>query len=125
MFLIHVLKQLKRRPELLVKLARGIPGDWQPTALFWAIGRESRNNYMATGFYRLHDLLYIRSAVDWTGQEVKNGTVMPDVVRVAWQVHSANVPCNPGDALTCSTHSFASNLQGNGRQVQDGNTETQ
>ena len=80
----HVLKELKRRPELLVKLAWGIPGDWQPSALLRTIGRESRNNDMAAGFYRLHDLPYIRSAVNRIGQEVKNGTVMPDVVHLIW-----------------------------------------
>jgi hypothetical protein len=91
-FFTHVFKKLKRRPKLLVKLARGIPGDGQPTALLWAIGSECRNNHMSARFYRLHDLLHIRSPVSWVRQEVENGAVMPNVIRVVWQVHCTNVP---------------------------------
>ena len=80
MLFTHVFKQIKRRPELLVKLARCIPGDWQPTALLRSIRRESRNDDVAARFHRLHNLPYIGSAVDWIGQEVKNGAVMPDVI---------------------------------------------
>jgi hypothetical protein len=52
--------------------------------LVWAIWRESRNDHMASGLDRLHELLHIRRAVSWIGQEVKDGAVMPDVISLVW-----------------------------------------
>lgn len=109
MFFTHVLKQLKRRSELLVKLAKGIPSDWKPTASLRTIRRKGRNNNMAAGFYRLHDLLQARSTISHIGQKVKNGAVMPDVIHPLWQLHRANIASNPSNAVTRRPKSFANN----------------
>lgn len=52
--LIPMPKQIKRSPKLLMKMARGMPGDWQSTALIpspiapWGSGLPASLHWMST-----------------------------------------------------------------------------
>lgn len=115
----HMLKQVKRWPELPVKLTRGISCHWQSTTLLGPIGCESRDNHVAAWFHSLHDLLHIGGAVRRFNQKVENSAVMPDVVRLCWQIHIANIPSNPCNAVSINPQPLASYIQGTCRQVQN------
>ena len=123
MFVPHGIDQSKGMSECLPKARSIISNGRQTAAPFRTIQRESADNGMPSDLQASHQAIDVSGPLTLIGEEVKRGSIMPNVVFRLGRLPGGNVcdnPMNVGgpiaktllDRLQCSTRPVErSNIQ--------------
>lgn len=85
-----------------------VANDGQPAALLWAVRTKGRDDDVAAWSNRVQDLTNVGSSRLGIRQKVKDGPIVPEVVRVGWQRdlsdvanHEPHALCPRSEASSC------------------------
>ena len=109
---LRALHQPESRAEFVVKRFGVVTRHVEPAASGGAFGAKGGHDYVASALYRLGYRAHICGAVLRGGEEVEDGAIMPDVVRIPRQIDARDIGSDPTNEFGFFFQPFLGNVNG-------------
>ena len=99
-----MLHETKGRPELVVECFRVIADNVQATAFGRPLGAEGGDDHVAAGLDGVGDLPHVGSAVLHGGKEVKDRTIVPQIIPMPAKRKRPHIAAEPLDFVRVNAY---------------------